>query len=92
MIPIIQDILYFHMLITFVYDLVTSALSNRVDTQLALPSVIFGRLLLILLFSTFGGVKKLGMGIELLIEQLQCIPPAQKKGATPMYLLPHAKR
>jgi len=44
MIPIIQDILYFHMLITFVYDLVTSALSNRVDTHLPLPSVNFGRL------------------------------------------------
>lgn len=40
MLPIIQDILYFHLLITSVYDLVTSALRK------ALPSVNFGRLLL----------------------------------------------
>jgi hypothetical protein len=56
MLPIIQDILYFHLLITFVYDLVTSALRK------ALPSVNFGRLLL--------RVKKLG--IERFIKKLQC--------------------
>jgi len=60
MLPIIQDKFYFHLLITFAYDLVMmGVLSN---TQLALLSVIFGRLLLIISSGLFGlarGVKKL---------------------------------